>query len=145
VYVTYINTTPERLWEALTTTDLIRQYWSGRTNESAWKKGATLESRSPKGELEWQGKILESIRPRKLSYTFDGVGKKARTSRVTMEIETPKRTDLHQTTAIKLTVTHDKFSAGKDCAAVAQGWPTILSSLKTLLETGQAIQFTVNR
>jgi uncharacterized protein YndB with AHSA1/START domain len=143
VYVTYINTTPEKLWAALTTTDLIRQYWSGRTNKSTWKKGAILESHSPKGELEWHGKILESKRPRKLSYTFDGPGNKEGPSRVTMDIESPKRTDSHQTSAIKLTVTHDKLPAGsKVYAGVSHGWPTILSSLKTLLETGTAIRFT---
>jgi uncharacterized protein YndB with AHSA1/START domain len=141
VYVTYINTTPEKLWAALTTTDLIRQYWSGRTNTSTWKKGAVLESQSPKGELEWSGKILESKRLRKLSYTFD-LDNKEGPSRVTMEIAAPKRTDSHQTSAIKLTVTHDKFPAGsKTLVGISHGWPTILSSLKTLLETGTAIGF----
>jgi uncharacterized protein YndB with AHSA1/START domain len=142
VYVTYINTTPEKLWEALTTTDLIREYWSGRVNESKWKKGATLESHSPKGELEWRGKILESKRPRLLSYTFEVVGENEPASRVVFEIERPKRTDEHQTSAIKLTVTHDEFpSKSKIYHGISQGWPTILSSLKSLLETGQAIQF----
>ena len=142
VYVTYINTTPEKLWEALTTTDLIRQYWSGRVNQSKWKKGATLESRSPKGELEWRGKILESKRPRLLSYTFDVVGRKEPASRVVFEIERPKRTDDHRSSAIKLTVTHDQFPArSKIFRGINQGWPTILSSLKSLLETGRAIEF----
>jgi uncharacterized protein YndB with AHSA1/START domain len=142
VYVTYINTTPEELWKALTTTDLIRQYWSGRVNESKWKKGAVLESRTPKGELEWHGKILESKRPRLLSYTFDVVDGNEPASRVVFEIERPKRADKHK--AIKLTVTHDEFPAeSKIYHGISEGWPTILSSLKSLLETGRAIDFTL--
>ena len=141
VYVTYIKTTPEKLWEALTTTDLIRQYWSGRTNESKWKKGAVLESHTPKGELEWHGKILESQRPRLLSYTFDVVDGNEPASRVVFEIERPKRTNAHRTRALKLTVTHDKFPAGsKMYLGVKEGWPRILSSLKSLLETGRALE-----
>jgi uncharacterized protein YndB with AHSA1/START domain len=143
VYVTYINTTAGKLWEALTTTALIRQYWSGRTNESTWRKGAPLESRSPAGELEWHGKILENKRPRRLSYSFKVVGTREGPSRVRFDIKTPKRSDSHRTRAIKLTVTHDQFPAGsKVHPGVEEGWPTILSSLKTLLETGQAIRFT---
>lgn len=143
VYVTYIECTPAELWEALTTTELISQYWSGRINTSKWKKGAALESRSPEGNLEWQGKILESQRPRRLVYTFDVVGSKEGPSRVTFDIEPPKRTDRHRSSALRLTVTHDQFPAGsKIHQGVSNGWPTVLSSLKSLLETGRAIQFT---
>jgi len=141
VYVTYIECTPAALWKALTTTDVIRQYWSGRTNTSKWKKGAVLESRSPEGELEWQGKILESKRPHRLVYTFDVVDSKEGPSRVTFDIEPPKRTDRNRTSALKLTVTHDQFPVGsKVYQGVSNGWPKILSSLKSLLETGRAIQ-----
>ena len=143
VYVTYIDTTPEKLWQALTTTGLIRRYWSGRTNESKWRKGAVLESRSPDGELEWHGKIVEAKRFRKLSYTFEVVGSKEGASQVIFDIERPKRTDSHQSRAIKLTVTHEGFAAeSRVYAGVKEGWPTILSSLKSLLETGRAIRFT---
>ena len=142
VYVTYIECTPAALWKALTTTDLISQYWVGRVNTSRWKKGSTLESRSPEGELEWQGKVLESKRPRRLVYTFDVVGSKEGPSRVAFEIDPPKRTDSPRTTALKLTVTHDRFPVGsKIYQGVCRGWPKILSSLKTLLETGHAIEF----
>jgi uncharacterized protein YndB with AHSA1/START domain len=146
VYVTYIDTTPEKLWRALTTTDLIRQYWAGRINKSEWKKGAILESRSPEGELEWHGKILECKPPLRLCYTFDVVGSKEGPSRVLFEIEPPKRTGDHQIHAVKLTVTHDKFPEGsQDYRGVQQGWPTVLSSLKSLLETGNAIRFVFDR
>jgi uncharacterized protein YndB with AHSA1/START domain len=143
VYVTYIGTTAAKLWKALTSTGLIRQYWAGRTNESKWKKGAPLESRSPEGELEWRGKVLESNPLHRLAYTFEVVGSKEGPSRVQFEIEPPRRTDRHHSRALKLTVTHDKFPAGSRIyPGVNEGWPTILSSLKTLLETGHAIRFT---
>jgi uncharacterized protein YndB with AHSA1/START domain len=143
VYVTYIDTTPEKLWKSLTTTELIRQYWSGRTNESKWRKGAVLESRSPDGELEWHGKIVETKRFRTLSYTFKVVGTREEASHVIFDIERPKRTDSHQSRAIRLTVTHEGFAAkSKVYEGVKEGWPTILSSLKSLLETGRAIRFT---
>ena len=60
VYVTYINTTPQKLWAALTDPKLIPQYWLSRTSVSTWKKGATVETRDPEGDLEWSGKIVES-------------------------------------------------------------------------------------
>jgi len=145
VYVTYINTTPEKLWEALTTTDFIRQYWVSRTNTSTWKKGGVIESRSPQGELEWHGKILESRKPRRLVFTFDVVGRKEGPSRVTFQIDPPKRSDVHQSDAVRFTVTHDQFPSGSQVfKGINMGWPVILSSLKTMLESGKAIQFTHN-
>ncbi len=141
VYITYINTTAEKLWEALTTTDVIRQYWSGRTNKSKWKKGAILESHAPEGELEWHGKILESRRPRLLSYTFDVVDGNEQASRVVFKIERPTRTNARRTSALKLTVTHDKFPASsKVYLGIKEGWPRILSRLKSLLETGRSLE-----
>ena len=143
IYVAYINTTPEKLWEALTTPEFIRQYWAARANSSTWKKGGTLESRSPQGELEWHGKILESKKPRRLVFTFEVAGRKEGPSRVVYDIEKPKRGDFHQTRAIKLTVTHDQFPPGsKVYEGTREGWPLILSSLKSLLEPGRAIKFT---
>lgn len=136
VYVTYIATTPAALWKALTTTDLISQYWLGRMNISSWKKGSILESRDPDGELEWHGKILESKRPNRLVYTFDVVGRKEGPSRVAFDIEK------HSAKVLKLTVTHDKFpDRSKIFQGIQLGWPKILSNLKSLLETGQAITF----
>jgi len=67
LYVTVISTTPEKLWETLTNPDFIVRYWFGRRNESTWKVGAPIESRSPKGELEWRGRVIENDPPRLLS------------------------------------------------------------------------------
>jgi uncharacterized protein YndB with AHSA1/START domain len=139
IYVTYIKTTPEKLWQALTTKEIIRQYWSGRSNDSTWKKGAPLESRSPEGDLEWSGKILESRKPRRLVYTFAVASLKEPASRVTFEI---KRAPRDEGGALKLTVTHDQLAPkGKTYPGIQEGWPAVLSRLKTLLETGKPFVF----
>src|SRR6202011_3807440 len=87
LYVTVISTTPEKLWETLTNPDFIVRYWFGRRNESTWKVGAPIESRSPKGELEWRGHVIENDPPRLLSFTFDHVNDNEPPSRVTFAIE----------------------------------------------------------
>jgi uncharacterized protein YndB with AHSA1/START domain len=139
VYVTYIRTTPEKLWHALTTQEIISQYWSGRTNESTWKKGATLTSHSPKGNLEWSGKILDSKKPSRLVYTFGVASLKEKASRVTFDI---KRAPRNEGGALRLTVTHDQFPPKtKIYSGIQEGWPAILSRLKTLLETNEPFTF----
>ena len=144
VYVTIISTTPEKLWTALTEAEFVKQYWFGRQNISAWNKGAPIESRSPEGELEWHGKVLESKPPLLLSYTFDVVGEEEPPTRVQFEIESldaapsgPKGR------AVRLTLNHDEFLGdSKVYPDVVRGWPAILSSLKTLLETGRSLELT---
>lgn len=143
VYVIHINTTPEKLWEALTTTDFIQQYWFGRKNESAWKSDSAIESRSPEGELEWRGQVLRSKPPRLLSYTFDCIGYGEPPSRVTFEIEPLGANTKQQGQAVRLTVTHDNFPPNsKVYPGICEGWPAILSSLKSLLETGRSLELT---
>lgn len=143
VYVTHIATTPERLWEALTSAEFIEQYWFGRKNESKWKKGAVIESRSPKGDLQWQGKILESKPPLRLSYTFDVVGQGEPPSRVIFEIQPLGRNTHPQGRAVRLTVTHEGFLLdSKIFPGICEGWPAILSGLKSLLETGRSLELT---
>jgi uncharacterized protein YndB with AHSA1/START domain len=140
VYVTYINTTPKKLWEALINPELIEQYWMGRHNTSKWKRGAAIESRSPDGELEWRGEIVESKPPRRLVYSFGGADSKEEASRVTFEIDSLDRKKGPQGEALRLTVTHDKFPPrSKSYAGVSEGWPAILSGLKSLLETGRSL------
>jgi uncharacterized protein YndB with AHSA1/START domain len=140
VYVTYINTTPRELWRALTDPGFIRQYWLGRENTSTWKKGAGLESRSPEGELEWDGRIIESKPPRRLVYTFRGSEGGEAASRVAFEIETLSKKSGPQGGALRLTVTHDRFPPrSKVFPGICEGWPVILSGLKTLLESGRGL------
>jgi uncharacterized protein YndB with AHSA1/START domain len=136
VYVTYIRTTPEKLWQALTDGAFTQRYWFGRRIESNWTVGARV-SLWHEGKLSDSGEVLEFDPPRRLSYSFRvEFVEELRAeppSRVTFELE---KLDAH----VKLTLTHDRFEPGsKVLEKVATGWPRILSSLKSLLETGQAI------
>ncbi len=139
VYVTYINTTPAKLWTALTDGKFTRQYWGGWTVESDWKVGAPIVFKPDPTKLAeagkcssegMHGKLLECDPPRVLSYTWDGRKTAEPDSRVTFRIELKGE-------AVKLTVTHDQFQPGsKMHLGVSEGWPPILANLKTLLETG---------
>lgn len=140
IYVTYINTTAAKLWAALIDPELIKQYWMGRQNTSTWKKGAALESRSPEGELEWHGQVVEAKKPRRLVYTFQGEESKEPYTLVTFEIEAVNGSSPFRGRGVKLTVTHGGFGKGSKLReGVSRGWPAILSGLKSLLETGQGL------
>jgi len=145
VYSTLIATTPEKLWAALTDPEFTAQYWGGTRLESDWTAGSRIVFR-------WQGKIvhddtiLKSEPPRLLSYTFHPLHmeelRSEPPSRVTFEIEEFKGQSTRQGPVVKLTVTHEDFPAdSKIFPMISNGWPDILSSLKTLLETGRAIEF----
>jgi uncharacterized protein YndB with AHSA1/START domain len=137
LYVTYIRTTPEALWRALTTTEFITQYWLGATAEAEWRAGGPWRLVFPDGRVADEGEIVEFEPPKRLgikwrnnwSAEFEAEG----WSHCLMEIE-PKDG------AVKLTVTHTMpRENSKFIGAVSGGWPQILSNLKTLLETGQAL------
>jgi uncharacterized protein YndB with AHSA1/START domain len=145
VYVTLIATTPEKLWTALTSAEFTRQYWGGTSLESDWKTGSRLIFR-------WNDKIvhddviLKSEPPRLLSYSFHPLHleelRDEPASQVTFEIKDFEGISKRQGPVVKLTVTHDEFPANsKVFPKISSGWPDILSSLKTLLETGHAIEF----
>jgi uncharacterized protein YndB with AHSA1/START domain/DNA-binding transcriptional ArsR family regulator len=150
VYVTYIRTTPERLWRALTDPEFTARYW-GRTYETDWKKGSHYElTQSGVRVDDPEQVILEADPPRRLSYTWPAVSAElgqalgwsddytARIaaepgSRVTFEIE-PEEDD-----NVRLTVIHDGFEEGSvTLESISGGWPRVLANLKTLLETGEA-------
>jgi DNA-binding transcriptional ArsR family regulator/uncharacterized protein YndB with AHSA1/START domain len=152
VYKTYINTTPERLWLALTDPTFTERYW-GLTLESDWTAGSTLV-------LEQKGVrivdpaqvILESEPFRRLSYTWHTFTNEwadlhgfsdellaqmsgERRSKVSFDIEPVGQ-------LVKLTVVHDDFDRDSMVAPmISEGWPQVLSSLKTLLETGDRLPF----
>jgi uncharacterized protein YndB with AHSA1/START domain len=135
VYVTYIATTPEKLWQALTDGAFTRQFWFGTSVESDWSRGSRVIFRSG-GEVHDTGEVLDCVPYRRLSYSwkveFHEVFRREKPSRVTFELEPTGGPE------VKLTVTHDEFEPGsKVHAAVSNGWPMILSSLKSLLETGR--------
>ncbi len=133
VYVTYIRTTPEKLWRALTDPEFTRQYWGGTWQDCAWERGAD-------GRVGDSGEVLEMDPPRRLVLSWenqflselrgDGV------SRLTYELEP-------QGEMVKLTVIHESATPGsKLIGKVSEGWPLILASLKSLLETGASLEAT---
>jgi uncharacterized protein YndB with AHSA1/START domain len=140
VYVTYIQTTPEKLWEALTSSAFTTQYWSGTRLESDWNVGSAVTLIDPDGQTSDSGRVLVADRPRTLAYSwhveFHPELKAEGASRVTFELEPVED-------AVKLTVTHDQFpDHSKVRVGVSSGWPVIAASLKSLLETGKALAMT---
>jgi uncharacterized protein YndB with AHSA1/START domain len=139
VYVTYIKTTPDKLWDAITNTEFMRQYFFGTRCESDWKAGSPWRMVSADGQITDSGEIIESTPPKRLVIKWLNEWKpelKAEGySRCTFEIEPDSVNN-----ATKLTVTHviDK-KPSKLIEAVSSGWPKILSNLKSLLETGQIV------
>lgn len=135
VYVTYIETTPDRLWDALTNSTFTRQYWFDTELKSDWKVGSPL-ALVMGGKTTDTGEILEAERPQRLAYTFKHVldedMRKEPATRVVFMLEPHGK-------IVKLTVTHEGFGAGsKLLDGISKGWPAILSGLKSLLETGKA-------
>jgi uncharacterized protein YndB with AHSA1/START domain len=137
VYVTYIRTTPEALWRALTTSEFTAQYWRGAAAEAEWRVGGAWKLVFPDGRIADQGEILEFEPPRRLAIKWRNEWspefKAEGWSHCLMEVEP-------QDGAVKLTVTHVMEREGaKFISAVSSGWPQILSNLKSLLETGQVV------
>lgn len=134
VYVTYIRTTPEKLWSALTDAEFTRQYWFGMRAESAWETGSPWKLVSEDGKVWDAGEIVEADPPRRLVIRWQHQNKpelKAEgASLCTMELHP-------EGGAVKLTVTHGiDREASQLIVAVSGGWPKVLSNLKSLLETG---------
>ncbi|MBR0893517.1 SRPBCC family protein [Bradyrhizobium tropiciagri] len=136
VYVTYIETTPEKLWDALTSSAFTRQYWFDTELKSDWKVGSPL-ALVMSGKTTDTGEILEADRPRRLAYTFkheaDPEMRKEPATRVVFTLQPFGN-------IVKLTVTHEGFGVGsKLLDGICKGWPAILSGLKSLLETGKVV------
>jgi uncharacterized protein YndB with AHSA1/START domain len=144
VYVTIIATTPEKLWEALTNPEFTAQYFFGTRVESDWKVGSKFIFRRP-NVITDEGTVLRAEPPRLLSYTFqhlwDEEMRKEAPSRVTFEIKSlEEKSGKLSGPAVRLTVTHEDFPPeSKVFPAISNGWPSILSGLKTLLETGKPL------
>ena len=135
VYTTFIRTTPKKLWAAITKREFTRQYWAGLANVSDWKKGSKWEHMTggEKPEAWIVGKVLECKPPKRLVLTWADPDDLADKSRVTFEIEAMK--DM-----VCLTVTHGNFKANSKMAGkVSWGWPRVLSSMKSYLETGEGL------
>lgn len=135
VYVSYIRTTPQKLWRALTSSDFMKEYWCGIRFDTDWKKGSPWTMIYPDGTVTDSGTILEMKPPRRLVLRwrneFRPALKAEGVSRCAFEIEPVDG-------AVKLTVTHTiNRPKSKFITAVSGGWPMILSNLKSLLETGR--------
>jgi uncharacterized protein YndB with AHSA1/START domain len=133
VYVTYIRTTPEKLWHAITTSEIIQQYRFGMSVESEWKAGSTWRMYAD-GSLMDSGEILENVLHKRLVMSWRSEWKpefKAEgNSRCVFEIEPTG-------TSAKLTLTHSMGRPNsKFIEAVSEGWPMVISNLKSVLETG---------
>jgi uncharacterized protein YndB with AHSA1/START domain len=140
VYVIYIRTTREKLWDALIKPEFTRQYWAGTWQESDWKPDSSWKIMAPDGRVADSGKVLEIDPPRRLVVSWRNHLKPE------MELEGHSRASFEleqQGSMIKLTVTHEIDKKGsKLIDAVSNGWPAILSSLKSMLETGSSLEET---
>ena len=136
VYTTYIETTAEKLWHALTDGDFTERYWFGHRVASDWQVGSSYKFATP--DHSFEGTVLISDPPRQLAYTWDICSPDAnpeRPSRVTFDLEPRGK-------VVKLTVTHDNLDeGGKIFRDISGGWPMVIASLKSLMETGHELIF----
>ena len=138
LYVTYIRTTPEKLWHALIDPAFTRQYWVETHQECDWQVGSQWKLMIPDGRIGDSGEVLEIDPPRKLVLSWRNEFKpelrEEGYSQLTYQLEP------HGSDSVKLTVTHEiDRPESKLIDGVSQGWPHLLSSLKSLLETGESL------
>jgi uncharacterized protein YndB with AHSA1/START domain len=139
IYVTYIRTTPQKLWSALTVdTQFMKQYWFGVHCESQWTAGSAWKMVSAEGKILDAGAILESDPPRRLVIRWQNQMR----PELTAEGESRCSIELEQIgPAVKLSITHTiECEPSKFIEAVSGGWPKIISNLKSLLETGSPVR-----
>jgi uncharacterized protein YndB with AHSA1/START domain len=138
VYTIYIASTPEKVWQALTTAEFSKKYFSGFAVEAELKVGGAFVARAPDGSVHISGEVIECDPPRRLTITWNvnwpALVEKLGPTLVTYEIEQAGE-------AVRLTLTqaHDRPIDDDILSGGRQGWPAILSSLKSLLETGDAL------
>ena len=138
VYTIYIASTPEKVWQALTTAEFSKRYFFGFAVEVELKAGGDFIVRAPDGSVHIGGEVIECVYPRKLTVTWNvnwpGLVEKLGTTLVSYDIEPAGD-------AVRLTMTeaHDRPISDDILSGGRQGWPAILSGLKSLLETGEAL------
>src|SRR4029453_17346936 len=138
IYVTYIRTTPEKLWSALTDdVEFMKQYWFGTHSESPWTPGSSWKHVSGDGQILDAGTIVEAAPPRRLVIRWQNQHKPELNaegeSQCTMELEPTG-------SAVKLSITHIiEREPSQFIVAVSGGWPKVISNLKSLRETGSAV------
>ena len=136
VYVTYIRSTPDKVWQALTDPAITERYWYGFLVAANGRAGEYMTAIDPDGKAVHRDVILVSDPPRRLAYAWRPLYnefKDERPSRMTIDIAPLKD-------QVRLTVTHDDFDEGSVVLGkITEGWPSVLSSLKSYLETGRAL------
>jgi|SRR5215510_11887773 len=135
VYVVYIQATPEKVWQALIDPEMTKDYWGRHRNTSDWKPGSAWrhENYDEPDDVAIVGTVVESNRPHRLVLTWKRPEGND-VSRVTFDVEAYKD-------SVRLTVTHEELTA-EMLQAISAGWPAVLSSLKTMLETGASMPMT---
>jgi len=145
VYVTYIATTPEKIWKALHDVETMREWWvdpktgSARVNVSDWKVGSRWEHTRVDGSniVDIVGKVVENTAPSRLEFTWarpEDIDDESKHSRVVFDIEP------YTDRLVRLTVTHDDVAGDRKMfEGISGGWPTVLSNFKTFLETGRGL------
>jgi uncharacterized protein YndB with AHSA1/START domain len=139
VYVTYIRATPEKVWNAITDSGMSAQYW-GHRNVSDWNAGSKWEhQRLESDAVDIVGTVIENERPRRLVITWAFPGEAAdpaKVSRVAFEIAP------HKDDTVRLTVTHSELEPESGMLrGITEGWPLVLSALKSWIETGKGVPF----
>lgn len=140
VYAIYIRTTPEKLWEALLRPEFTRQYWCNTWQDSTWEAGASWKLMIPDGRVGDAGEVVEIDPPRRLvlNWRNEFISELHREGYSTCTLELEPMGD-----TVKLTVTHEMDRPNsKLIEGVGKGWPHLLSSLKSLLETGDSLEST---
>ena len=136
VFSTYIRTTPDKLWDALTNPEMTQQFYYGGRVQAELKPGGNFSYLTPAGDINLHGEVLEIDPPKRLVTTFKATWAEAggEVTRVMYEIEPMGE-------VCKFTMTH--FDYEKSRAGVEEGWPIIVAGLKTLLETGKPLNIPI--
>jgi uncharacterized protein YndB with AHSA1/START domain len=132
VYVTYIATTLEKLWDALTSEAFTQQYWQAGHLQSDWQEGSPVQHINSESEPDWQGEVLQSEPPYRLAYSFQSPSTtEVQPFRVRFELE-------QYGSKVKLTLIHDRLDT-QSCMNASYRWTVSLSYLKRLLEIEEAL------